>query len=105
MTELIGKQLFTIGIMFSAGLCAGIMNDVFKTFEEKFSGKITYIILELIKYVVIAYLIGEFNFFGRNGKITFTAIASFFIGLLLWSKYFCGTIAVGENNEQKRQKT
>ncbi len=121
MTELISKQLWTMLIMAASGMCIGILINTFNRLRmsllksqkvqkgDSLAAKIfqkAYIMCFFIpECMIYAYLISEFAFLGQNGKITFTAIGSFFAGLLLWLKYFCGTINPGENNEQKRKKT
>ena len=88
------------------GAAAGLIDDTFKLFEKKFfPGKKSVIMAKVLgEALVIAYVFGEYSFYCQNGKLTFIGIVSFFVGLLLWHKYFCDIISVGEENEQKRKK-
>lgn len=106
MTILIKKQLLTIAIMCLGGTAAGLINDVFRLFEKRFfrNSKIIRGVIVVAEAIVIAYLFGEYSFLCQNGKITFIGIVSFFVGLLLWHKYFCDIISIGEENEQKREE-
>jgi hypothetical protein len=107
MTVLITKQLTIIFYMCACGLCAGLVLDIFKIFVRRFFDKNTLatIITGIIEAIVIAYLIEEYLFFCQNGKVTFVSIVSFFVGLLLWYKYFYDIISLGDENEQKRKET
>lgn len=106
MSLLIQKQIFIILIMCLCGLVAGLVIDVFRLFERRFFSKIKFvqIIVGLLGSVVVAYLIGEFSYYCQNGKISVVGGIAFFVGLLLWYKYFCDIISVGEENEQKGKK-
>ena len=107
MTLLIKKQLFTMLVMCLGGLATGIVINIFSLFKIRFFSKqpkIKYII-DMIEVPVIAYLIGEYSYFCQNGKLTVTGLASLFVGLLLWYKYFYDIISLGDKNEQKREET
>lgn len=107
MTILIEKQLIVMLCMSICGLGAGMIIDIFKIFVRRFFDKNTLatIITGIMNAMVIAYLVEEYLFFCQNGKITFVSIVAFFIGLLLWYKYFYDIISLGEFDEQKRKKT
>ena len=106
MTILIKKQLIVMISMTICGLGTGMILDIFKIFVRRFFDKNTLatIITGIIEAIVIAYLIEEYLFFCQNGKVTFVSIVSFFVGLLLWYKYFYDIISTGEFDEQKRKK-
>lgn len=106
MTLLIKKQLFAMLIMCIGGIATGVVLYVFDNFKDRFFSKRPKIAtaVDLIKAVIIAYLVGEYSYFCQNGKLTATGFVSFFIGLLLWYKYFYDIISLGDNNEQKREK-
>ncbi len=93
--------------MSMCGLGTGLVIDIFKIFVRRFFDKntIATTITGIIASVVVAYLIEEYMYFCQNGKITFIGIVAFFVGLLLWYKYFYDIISVGEFNEQKGKKT
>ena len=107
MTELIQKQIKIIFFMFMCGISVGLIIDIFKLFVRQLLVKNKYIraIIGVVGSIVVAYFVGEYSFYCQNGKITFTGIATFFGGLLLWYKYFYDIISVGEKHEQKRKKT
>ena len=107
MTVLMNKQLTVMLYMTVCGLGTGMIIDIFKIFVRRFFDKNTLatIFIGIIEAVVIAYFIEEYMFFCQHGKISFTGIVSFFIGLLLWYKYFYDIISWGEFDEQKRKKT
>ena len=106
MTELIQRQLITIFFMSICGLNIGLVTDIFKVFVRYLLGNKKYlvVIIYILETIVMAYLIQEYSFFCQNGKITFMGIVAFFIGLLLWYKYFYGIISLGEEHEQKRKE-
>lgn len=107
MTILIEKQLTIMFYMCACGLCSGLVIDIFKIFVRRFFDKNTTatIITGIIAAVVVSYLIEEYSFFCQNGKLSVTGAVAFFVGLLLWHKYFCDIISIGEKHEQKREKT
>ena len=107
MTLLIKKQLFTMLIMCLGGLATGIVIYIFSLFKLTFFCKLPKVkyIINMIEVVVIAYLVGEYSYFCQNGKLTVTGLVSFFVGLLLWYKYFYDIISLGDKNEQKREET
>ena len=106
MTILIKKQLIVMISMTICGLGTGMILDIFKIFVRRFFDKNTLatIITGIIEAIVIAYLIEEYLFFCQNGKITLVSMVAFFIGLLLWYKYFYEIISLGGCDEQKRKK-
>ena len=89
------------------GLSIGLVLDVFKVFVRHLLGNNKYfrVILYALEAIVLSYLIQEYSFFCQNGKISFTGVMAFFVGLLLWYKYFYDIISLGEFDEQKRKKT
>ena len=104
MTDLIEKQLGIMLSMFSCGLAVGLVVDIFRMFYNRFfrGKKMAKVTIGIIASLVISYFIGEYSYFCQNGKITLTGGITFFVGLLLWYKYFYDIIPMGDYNEQKR---
>lgn len=97
MTELIERQVLIILYMTSCGFCSGLIIDTFRLFQKRFfeENKLSWTIICVSLTITIAFLIEEYLLKCQNGKVTFVSIGAFFVGLLLWYKYFCDIISHG----------
>ena len=106
MTELVRSQSEIFLVMGGCGLAAGLVQDVFGRFVEiRRCGRFTAGLMELICWVVTGFMVSEFFYFCDNGKISFSGIASFLSGLLLWKRLFCDIIAPIGGRDGKEKGT
>ena len=125
MTELIKSQAGVVIVMTYCGLCAYLIYDFFSLFISRFvkKSKALKIALRIFGYIIIGMLTADFSMYCQNGKITFTGLVCFVIGLWLWRKFFYDIINgqlearedaertsikmglnIGEEDEQKGEK-
>ncbi|MGN0681625.1 MAG: spore cortex biosynthesis protein YabQ [Candidatus Fimisoma sp.] len=106
MTDLIKEQIRIFLVMCCCGMTSAMVWEVFRLFRRRLRihGNTAKIITEIICCIVIAFLIGDFCFYCRNGKLSFMIGASFATGLWLWKKFFYGIISAGDQHEQKGEK-
>lgn len=90
MTELIKSQAGVVIVMTYCGLCAYLIYDFFSLFISRFvkKSKALKIALRIFGYIIIGMLTADFSMYCQNGKITFTGLVCFVIGLWLWRKFF-----------------
>lgn len=104
MTELIKEQLMIQAVMFSCGICGGMLHDIFQSFHSlrKYKKWIKCII-DTTFFLCLGMMYSEFSFYCDNGKLTFLGIFSFLSGLWLWRRTFCGILFMGEDNEKSKE--
>ena len=104
MTELVKSQSEIFLVMGGCGLTAGLVHDIFYKFMEiRRTGKVASAIMELFYWIVTGFLVSEFFYFCDNGKISFSGIASFLLGLWLWKRLFCDILTpIGGNDGNEK---
>ena len=107
MTQLVESQLEIMIVMTAGGCAAGMIQSLFIAYRKiVFYSKIKDIALELLSWIVSAFLLSEFLYVCDNGKITFTALVSSSIGLLLWKKSFCAILTrTGERDGEEKRRS
>ncbi len=105
MTQLIQAQLLTITIMFCCGVCGGLIRELYTAAAAsvRLKGGLRGI-YEASYFLCLGFLFSEFNLFCENGRLSFTGIISFLAGLLLWKRFFCGILNLGDCDEKKENK-
>ena len=106
MTELVRSQSEIFLVMTGCGLTAGLVQDVFCRFTEiRRTGRVGAAVMELFYWVVTGFLVSEFFYFCDNGKVSFSGIASFLLGLWLWKRLFCDILTPIGGRDGKEKGT
>ena len=99
LTALIREQGYQCLILFGAGiafmivwqLCSLVVNKIrFRTWIR--------VSMELVFWMLAAFMVSEFLYYGTYGEISLHAIAAFAMGVLLWRKFFYDIIAKWRDN-------
>ncbi|MEG1583486.1 MAG: spore cortex biosynthesis protein YabQ [Anaerovorax sp.] len=93
VNPLIYFQVFEVVIMFYAGLLIMVGEEVFSTVKMciKPSVKATFL-MDLVFWVLLSLVFTSFLYYASYGKISIPGFVGFFVGLILWKKWFYGTI-------------
>lgn len=106
MTELVRSQSEIFLVMGGCGLAAGLIQDVFGRFVEiRRCGRIISAIMEIMQWIVTGFMVSEFFYFCDDGKISFSGIGSFLLGLWLWKRFFCDILTPIGGRDDKEKGT
>lgn len=98
MTELMGKQLIVMAVMFCCGMTAGLLDEVGKGLHDRLKRKKTKLMTVLAVmsrigvFCIDGYMITAYLYYCNFGTISGSAIFAFIIGLWLWKQWICGKI-------------
>lgn len=93
MTELIGRELHTCGIMFCCGIAVMLVFAARDALTARCGGRIRAArAVYLCGWLCAGYLFAEFLYAGSYGVVSAHGIIAMACGILLWKKLVCGII-------------
>ena len=101
MTELIGRELHTCGIMFCCGIAVMLVFTARDALAARCGGKRRAArAIYLCGWLCAGYLFAEFLYAGSYGVVSVHGIIAMACGILLWKKLVCGIIIANHNVHQ-----
>jgi spore cortex biosynthesis protein YabQ len=93
VNPLIIDQSFEFVIMLFAGMTIMLFYDVFARVKGKFKpGNKMSFIQDILFWMFAALLTSSFLYYCSYGRMSAHAFVAFGAGVVLWKKFFCGTI-------------